>query len=38
MSLAPHMVVGAGIDLPIAFHTGQTMAYINLIGRFIYTF
>ena len=38
MSIAPRMVVGAGIDIPIAFHTGQTMAYINLVGRFIYTF
>ena len=38
MSLAPHMMVGAGLDLPIAFHTGQTMAYINLVGRFLYTF
>ena len=38
MSLAPHMMVGAGLDLPIAFHSGQTTAFINLIGRFIYTF
>ena len=38
MSLAPHMVIGAGLDLPIAFHSGQTTAFINLIGRFIYTF
>ena len=38
MSIAPRMVVGAGIDLPIAFHSGQTTAFINLIGRFLYTF
>jgi hypothetical protein len=38
MSIAPHMLVGGGIDIPIAFHTGQTVAYINLVGRFIYTF
>jgi hypothetical protein len=38
LNIAPHMLAGAGIDLPIAFHTGQTMAYINLVGRFLYTF
>ncbi len=37
-NLAPHMLIGAGIDIPIALHTGQNMAYLNAIGRFIYAF
>lgn len=38
MNIAPHMLLGAGIDLPIAFHSGENMAYVNVFGRFIYSF
>jgi hypothetical protein len=32
------MLIGAGLDIPIALHSGQTMAYLNVLGRFIYAF
>ena len=38
MNIAPHMLLGAGIDLPIVFHSGENMAYVNVFGRFIYSF
>jgi hypothetical protein len=38
MNIAPHMLLGAGIDIPIAFHTRDNLAYINVLGRFIYSF
>ena len=38
ISLNPHMLIGGGIDVPIALHTGQNMAYLNVLGRFIYAF
>ncbi len=37
-NIAPHMLIGAGIDIPIALHTGENMAYLNVLGRFIYAF
>ena len=37
-SITPHMLIGAGLDIPIALHSGQTMAYLNVLGRFIYAF
>ena len=36
--LAPHMFAAVGIDIPIAFHTGSNMAYLDVLGRFIYAF
>jgi OprF membrane domain. len=36
-NLAPRMFAGAGIDIPIAFHS-KTGAYLNVLGRYIYTF
>jgi len=37
-NIAPHMLIGAGVDIPIALHTGQTVGYLNALGRFIYAF
>jgi hypothetical protein len=36
--LAPHMFAAVGIDIPIAFHTNSNMAYLGVLGRFIYAF
>jgi hypothetical protein len=32
------MFAAVGIDIPIAFHTGSNMAYLDVLGRFIYAF
>ena len=36
--LAPHMFAAVGIDIPIAFHTSSNMAYLDVLGRYIYAF
>jgi opacity protein-like surface antigen len=36
--VAPHMLVGVGLDIPLGFHSGEMLYYVNVLGRFIYTF
>ncbi|HEY3354926.1 MAG TPA: hypothetical protein VGQ83_16855 [Polyangia bacterium] len=35
--LNPNMLIGVGLDIPLAFHD-STVAYLGVLGRFIYTF